>query len=136
LNLEIAMDPLETGKSVILKNIFFDTDSFNLKPESKGQLTEIVDFMKGNPGLVIEIGGHTDDQGSESHNLILSEKRADAVVQYLIIHGISTGRLKSHGYGFSVPLTDNSTEEGRAMNRRTEFRILEERQRVKEIIRN
>ena len=136
LNLEIAMDPIETGKSVILKNIFFDTDSFNLKPESKGQLAEIVDFMKGNPGLVIEIGGHTDDQGSENHNLILSEKRADAVVQYLIIHGISTGRLKSHGYGFSVPLTDNSTEEGRAMNRRTEFRILEERQRVKEIIRN
>ena len=136
LNLEIAMDPIETGKSVILKNIFFDTDSFNLKPESKGQLTEIVDFMKGNPGLVIEIGGHTDDQGSESHNLILSEKRAEAVVQYLIIHGISTGRLQSHGYGFSVPLTDNSTEEGRAMNRRTEFRILEERQRVKEINRN
>jgi len=136
LNLEIAMEPIESGKSVILKNIFFDTDSFNLKPESKGQLTEIVDFMKGNPGLVIEIGGHTDDQGSESHNLILSEQRAGAVVSYLIANGISSGRLKSKGYGFLVPLTDNSTEEGRAMNRRTEFRIIEERQLNKEINRN
>jgi len=92
--------------------------------------------MKGNPGLVIEIGGHTDDQGSESHNLILSEQRAGAVVSYLIANGISSGRLKSKGYGFSVPLTDNSTEEGRAMNRRTEFRIIEDRQLNKEINRN
>ena len=124
MTLEIAMDPIETGKSVILKNIFFDTDSFNLKPESKGQLAEIMDFMKGNPGLVIEIGGHTDDQGSESHNHILSEQRAEAVVQYLIAHGISSARLKSKGFGFSVPLTDNTTEEGRAQNRRTEFKII------------
>lgn len=127
MTLEIGLDPIETGKSVILKNIFFDTDSFNLKPESKRQLAEIIDFMKGNPGLVIEIGGHTDDQGSESHNLILSEKRAEAVVLYLIANGISSARLKSRGYGFSVPMTDNSTEGGRAMNRRTEFRILENR---------
>jgi outer membrane protein OmpA-like peptidoglycan-associated protein len=127
MTLEIGLDPIETGKSVILKNIFFDTDSFNLKPESKRQLAEIMDFMKGNPGLVIEIGGHTDDQGSESHNLILSEKRAEAVVLYLIANGISSARLKSRGYGFSVPMTDNSTEGGRAMNRRTEFRILENR---------
>jgi len=126
--LDIDLDPIEKGKTVILKNLFFDTDSFNLKPESKVQLMEIIDFMKANPGLVIEIGGHTDDQGSESHNLILSEKRADAVVQYLITNGIASGRLKSHGYGFSVPLTVNSTEQGRAMNRRTEFRILENRQ--------
>ncbi len=124
MTLEIGLDPIETGKSVILKNIFFDTDSFNLKPESRGQLTEIIDFMKFNSGLVIEIGGHTDDHGSESHNLILSGKRAEAVVQYLVANGISAVRLKSKGYGFSVPLTDNSTEEGRAQNRRTEFKIL------------
>ena len=131
LSLEIAMDPIETGKSVILKNIFFDTDSFNIKPESKGQLTEIIDFMKVNPALVVEIGGHTDDQGSESHNLTLSGKRAESVVKYLVENGIPAPRLKSIGYGFSIPLTENSTEEGRAQNRRTEFKILESKTRDK-----
>ena len=123
--LEIPMDPIETGKSVILKNIFFDTDSFNIKPESKVQLLEMINFMKKNPHLVIEIGGHTDTQGSENYNLTLSGKRAESVVKYLVENGIPAPRLKSKGYGFSVPLTENSTEEGRAQNRRTEFKILE-----------
>jgi len=85
----------------------------------------MVDFMKANSGLLIEIGGHTDNQGSATHNLVLSEKRADAVVKSLIDMGIPSARLKSKGYGFSIPVADNSTEEGRALNRRTEFKILE-----------
>ncbi len=125
MTLAIGLDPIETGKTTILQNIFFNTDSFNIKPESKVQLHEMVDFMGKNPNLVIEIGGHTDTQGSEVYNLTLSEKRAEAVVQYLNGNGISATRLKSKGYGFSVPLTGNSTEEGRAQNRRTEFKILE-----------
>jgi outer membrane protein OmpA-like peptidoglycan-associated protein len=129
--LAIGLDPIETGKTTILRNIFFNTDSFNLKPESKVQLQEMVDFMRKNPNLVIEIGGHTDTQGSEVYNLTLSEMRAEAVVQYLIGNGISATRLKSKGYGFSVPLTENSTEEGRAQNRRTEFKILESKTRDK-----
>jgi outer membrane protein OmpA-like peptidoglycan-associated protein len=124
LTLNIALDPIEINKTTILKNIFFEIDSSNLKPESIAQLKEIVDFMTKNPGLVIEIGGHTDLQGSEAHNLILSGKRADAVVQYLIGKGVSSSRLRSKGYGFSVPVADNSTEAGRALNRRTEFKIL------------
>ena len=131
MDLRISLDPIEKGRTTILKNIFFDTDSFNLKPESKGQLLEMVDFMRTNPGLIIEIGGHTDDQGSEAHNQILSEKRAGAVVSYIITKGILPTRLKSKGYGFSVPLTDNLTEEGRAKNRRTEFKILESKARDK-----
>lgn len=125
LTLNIALDPIEINKTTILKNIFFETDSSNLKPESIAQLKEIVDFMTKNPGLVIEIGGHTDLQGSEAHNLILSGKRADTVVQYLIGKGVSSSRLSSKGYGYSVPVADNSTEAGRALNRRTEFKILE-----------
>lgn len=125
LTLTIALDPIETGKTTVLKNIFFETDSFSLKPESRGQLKDIVDFMKTNPGLVIEIGGHTDNQGSETHNLVLSGKRAGAVVKSLIDMGVPPARIKSKGYGFSIPVADNSTEEGRALNRRTEFKILE-----------
>lgn len=125
LTLNIALDPIETGKTTILKNIFFETDSFSLKPESMGQLKEIVDFMTKNPGLMIEIGGHTDLQGSENYNLILSAKRADTVVKSLIGSGVPSTRLRSKGYGFSIPLADNSSEEGRAKNRRTEFKIIE-----------
>jgi outer membrane protein OmpA-like peptidoglycan-associated protein len=123
MNLEIGLDPIEKGKSTVLKNVFFETDSFLLKPESKGQLMDIVSFMTENPGLVIEIGGHTDCQGTEDYNLVLSGNRAEAVVKYLVERGISPARLKSKGYGFSVPVADNSTEEGRALNRRTEFKI-------------
>lgn len=125
MTLAIGLDPIETGKTTILRNIFFETDSFNIKPESKVQLLEMVDFMRNNPSLVIEIGGHTDTQGSENYNLTLSGKRAESVVKYLIENGIQAPRLKSKGYGFSIPLTENSTEEGRARNRRTEFKILE-----------
>ena len=124
LSLEIGLDPIEAGKTTILKNIFFATDSFNLIQASKVQLMEMVDFMKNNSNLVIEIGGHTDHQGSEKYNLNLSANRADAVVKYLIANGISSSRLRSKGYGYSIPLADNSTDEGRAQNRRTEFRIL------------
>ena len=131
MTLAIGLDPIETGKTTILRNIFFDTDSFNIKPESKVQLLEMIDFMRKNPSLVIEIGGHTDTQGSENYNLTLSGKRAGSVVKYLVENGIPAPRLKSKGYGFSLPLTQNSTEEGRATNRRTEFKILEGKTRDK-----
>ncbi|MEI6138100.1 MAG: OmpA family protein [Mariniphaga sp.] len=124
LNLNIKLEPIAIGTTTILKNIFFETDSFRLKSESTEQLLDIVDFMKKNPKLVVEIGGHTDNQGSESYNLNLSAKRADAVVKYLVDSGIVSSRLKSKGYGFSKPIADNSTEEGKARNRRTEFKIL------------
>jgi outer membrane protein OmpA-like peptidoglycan-associated protein len=127
LTLTIALDPIETGKTTVLKNIFFETDSSSLKSESRGQIRDIADFMKSNPGLVIEIGGHTDRQGSENYNMILSAKRANAVVNALISSGVATDRLKSKGYGFSIPVADNTTETGRALNRRTEFKILENR---------
>jgi flagellar motor protein MotB len=121
--LDIMLDPIERGKTTILKNIFFDTDSFNLKAESKGELEDLVQFMKDNSTIVIEIGGHTDNQGSKIYNETLSSKRAQAVVDYLISKGIAAIRLQSKGYGFSVPLGNNATEEGRKENRRTEFKV-------------
>jgi len=118
------MDRIEPGKVTVLNNIFFDTDSSNLKKESIPQLNDIVSFMNTNPGLIIEIGGHTDNKGSEIYNKELSEKRAIAVVRHLVERGVSQSRLISKGYGFSKPVADNSTEEGRTLNRRTEFKIL------------
>ncbi len=124
LNLIIGLDPIEPGMKTILNNIFFETDSFSLKPQSIPQLNQIVSFLNKNPSLIIEIGGHTDNTGSEAYNNLLSEKRAASVVRYLSEKGISPGRLVSKGYGFSQPVADNSTEDGRTLNRRTEFKIL------------
>ena len=125
LNLNIGLDPIEKGMITVLNNIFFDTDSFTLNPQSRPQLNEIVAFINNNPGLIIEIGGHTDNQGSEAYNNELSQKRARAVVGYLVSNGIAERKLKSRGYGFSLPVASNSTEEGRAANRRTELKLLE-----------
>jgi outer membrane protein OmpA-like peptidoglycan-associated protein len=124
LKLTIGLDPIEPGTVTVLNNIFFETDSFNLKPQSKAQLEEILTFMNKNPYLVIEIRGHTDNKGSQAYNNELSEKRAGSVVKYLIDHGIDQNRITGKGYGFSIPVADNSTEEGRSLNRRTEFKIL------------
>lgn len=125
LALTIGMDPIEPGKTTVLNNIFFDNDSANLKPESKPQLEELFAFLNNNKDWIIEIGGHTDNNGSEAYNKELSDKRALAVVKYLLDKGIASVRLRNRGYGFSKPMADNSTEEGRAANRRTEFKILE-----------
>ena len=81
--------------------------------------------MEDNPSMVIEIGGHTDNVGSEALNQQLSQKRAQAVVDYMILAGLDASRLRAKGYGESVPIADNSTNEGRAKNRRTEFEIVE-----------
>jgi outer membrane protein OmpA-like peptidoglycan-associated protein len=125
LSMVISLDPIEVGKITVLKNIFFETDSYKLKPESNGQLKEMVDFLTKNPKVNVEIGGHTDDQGANDYNKILSEKRASTVAKYLTDKGIASTRVHSKGYGFDHPLADNKTDEGRAQNRRTEFKIVE-----------
>lgn len=122
--LDIPLVPIEKGGKIILKNIFFETDSYNLKQESYVELQKLVDFLNQNPDLNIEIGGHTDNIGTEQYNQILSENRAKSVVDYLIENKIDKKRLTYKGYGFSEPLTSNNIEEGRAQNRRTEFKII------------
>lgn len=125
ISLVISLDPIEVGKITVLKNIFFETDSYQLKYESNGQLKEMVEFLNKNPNVHVEIGGHTDDQGTDQYNKVLSEKRASTVAKYLTDNGIGQKRVYSKGYGFDRPVADNKTEEGRAQNRRTEFKIVE-----------
>jgi len=120
----IPLQPIKVGETVVLKNIFFDTDKFDLKPESYNELEKLLGLLKANPSLKIEISGHTDIRGPEEHNLELSKNRAKAVVDYLVSQGISQSRMTYAGYGFSKPIDTNETDEGLANNRRTEFRIV------------
>jgi len=121
--LNIKLQKIKSGNTTILNNIFFDTDSYALLEKSKSELERLVGFLKLNPSIKIKISGHTDNQGDEKSNKILSENRAKAVVNYLIKEGISPDRLSSAGFGATNPIDSNQTEEGRAKNRRTEFKI-------------
>lgn len=122
---DVPLKRIETGESVILKNIFYETDSYTLKSESQYELNKVVKFLETNPSVKIEISGHTDNVGAESYNQILSENRAKSVVQYLTTKGIQLSRLTYKGYGLSNPLDTNETPEGKANNRRTELKIIE-----------
>ncbi|SMD31735.1 WD40-like Beta Propeller Repeat [Reichenbachiella faecimaris] len=121
----INLEPIEKGTKVVLNNIFFESGRAELKPISYVELNKAVELMQQNGTMVIEVGGHTDNLGSEEANQRLSQARADAVVKYLKLAGVEEARLQAKGYGESVPLEDNSTAEGRKANRRTEFVIVE-----------
>jgi outer membrane protein OmpA-like peptidoglycan-associated protein len=121
---DIYLKPIEIGTTVRLKNIFFDFDKTSLKSESFVELDKVVEFLTSNPSLEIEIAGHTDSKGTDDYNLNLSQGRAQAVVDYLIGQGIESYRLVARGYGETVPLESNDTDEGRAFNRRVEFTVL------------
>jgi len=125
LQLNVPMQRLLIGEKVVLHNIFFDTDKYELKSESTAELDRLTEFLKKNPTMKIEIGGHTDNVGTDQHNVELSQNRADAVYKYLIGKGIAKGRLSSKGYGKTMPVDTNDNAEGRANNRRTEFKVLE-----------
>ena len=121
---DIALKSLAAGNKIVLNNIFFDFDKATLRPESTNELQRLVKLMKDNSSLKIEISGHTDSKGTKDYNLGLSENRAKAVVDYLVKEGIKVSRLSFKGYGESQPVATNDTEEGRQLNRRTEFKIL------------
>lgn len=125
LELQVKLVPIEVGRSVKLENVFFDFDSYNLQATSAAEIKEIARFMKQNPTVKIELQGHTDNQGSESYNLKLSQERAEAVRSALIKLGVSASRMVSKGFGASKPVADNKSEEGRALNRRTTLVITE-----------
>ena len=118
------LQPLGVGEQVRLDNIFFELNSSDLKNESVVELNKIIKFMASNPFLVIEIGGHTDNSGSKAYNLNLSDNRARSVKDALVQRGIPSDRIQTKGYGMSVPLNTNSSEQERALNRRTELKII------------
>jgi outer membrane protein OmpA-like peptidoglycan-associated protein len=109
-----------------LYNIYFETDSFRILPESEPELQQLVEFLQTNPALSVEVQGHTDDTGGTERNMDLSEKRARSVVDYLVEHGIAKDRLQWTGYGENRPVTGNDSEEGRRQNRRTTIKILKD----------
>lgn len=122
---DIKLKKVEVGESIVLNNIFFDTGAATLRPESYAELGVLNKLMLDNPSIKIEISGHTDNVGSAAINQRISEQRARSVVEFLIERGIDRDRLTYKGYGFDKPIATNDTPEGRQLNRRTEFEIIE-----------
>ena len=120
----IELQPIEKNASVVLKNIFFETNRYELTPTSLIELDKLVVLLSENPTIQIEIGGHTDNIGKAEANLLLSENRAKSVVDYLLSKKIDGRRLFYKGFGLTQPIADNNTEAGRALNRRTEMKIV------------
>ncbi len=120
----ILLEPIASNASVVLKNIFFEVNKYELNPESQTELDNLVRLLNENPTMEIEISGHTDNVGKPSDNMVLSNNRAKAVVNFLISKKINPARLVAKGFGETKPLADNKTEAGRLQNRRTEMRVI------------
>ncbi|MDN3547929.1 OmpA family protein [Mucilaginibacter aquaedulcis] len=123
-NISVSLSPIDVGGKVILKNIFFDTNKSDLESESKAELQKLIEFLTVNPAVHIEISGHTDNVGTVQINQTLSENRAKSVYQYLVNKGIANSRLVYKGYGETQPIAPNDSDDNRAKNRRTEFKII------------
>lgn len=121
--LQIKKDEIKVGETFQLNNVYFAFNKWDLLPESFDELNTVVKFLTENPKVEIQVSGHTDNIGSDSYNMNLSQKRADAVKNYLVSKGIAAKRVSSKGYGKTKPIATNSTELGREQNRRVEFTI-------------
>lgn len=122
--IDIFLKPIRSGTTSTMNNIFFDVDEYKIKQKSSTELNKTVLFLQTNPSIRIEIAGHTDNSGSDSHNQQLSLNRAKAVYEFLINQEINPKRLGYKGYGSTVPVAPNDSEENRQLNRRIEFKIL------------
>jgi outer membrane protein OmpA-like peptidoglycan-associated protein len=125
-DLTIVLSKIKADEVIRLDNIFFAFDQATLLPESNVELEKLLAFLKQNSRLKTELGGHTDDRGTEAYNLKLSLQRAEAVRNWLVERGIAPDRISARGYGLHKPLAPNTTDEGRALNRRTELKIIGE----------
>ena len=124
LNVDLLLTPIEVGENIRLNNLFFETSKSDLKDISISELDRLVLFLKENPAIIIEIGGHTDNVGAAAYNQTLSEKRAQSVMSYLISKEIDAKRLTAKGFGLTKPVAPNTNDEGKAINRRVEMKIL------------
>jgi outer membrane protein OmpA-like peptidoglycan-associated protein len=120
----LELTPLKVGETVQLNNIFFVQSRAEIMPESEPELERLLKLMNDNPSLEIELGGHTDNRGSSSANVDLSQERALAIVKYLVENGIDKKRLEFKGYGGTQPIGSNANEESRSKNRRVEIKVL------------
>ena len=116
---------LRAATSIRLNNINFNTNSAELSSESFPELNRVVQLIFDNPNIIIEIAAHTDNVGSASLNKLLSDRRAQSVVSYLLDNGVPQERIVAKGYGLTSPMVPNTSEENRALNRRVEFKILD-----------
>jgi outer membrane protein OmpA-like peptidoglycan-associated protein/tetratricopeptide (TPR) repeat protein len=123
--LEILLQPIKVGQSVVLRNVFFKFDSYELSEDSKSELNRVKRFLEQNKGLTVEVAGHTDNKGDKNYNQQLSANRARAVYSFFVEQGINAERLRYKGYGQEQPKADNNSAAGRAQNRRTEMVIVE-----------
>lgn len=119
-SISVALQPIKSGSTTVLNNLFFDYDSDVILETSHAEIARLVKFMQTNPKLKIIIVGHTDSRGSQQYNLDLSSRRANALRDALIAQGIPADRIASKGMGSSSPIATNDTDDGRALNRRVE----------------
>ncbi|MDZ7607425.1 MAG: OmpA family protein [Cyclobacteriaceae bacterium] len=124
INRDLELTPLKVGESVQLNNLFFVQSKAEILPESQPEMERLLKLLNENPTLEIELGGHTDNQGSSVANLKLSEERALAIMNYLLENGINKKRLTSKGYGGTKPIASNASVETRQKNRRVEITIM------------
>ena len=122
--INIPLQPIEKGATIVLKNIFFETGKFELQNQSKSELDKLVLLLNENPNLKIQIDGHTDNVGQEKDNQLLSSNRAKSVVGYLLSKAINAQRLTYKGFGDTKPVANNANEQGKALNRRTELSVI------------
>ncbi|MEN9510947.1 MAG: hypothetical protein RLZZ370_766 [Bacteroidota bacterium] len=118
------MKRYKAGEVMVLRNTFFDSDKTELNPESRTELDKVAEMLNEQVTMRIEISGHTDNTGKSDYNLRLSQGRAESVKAYLLSKGISAGRVETRGYGDTKPVAGNDTPEGKALNRRTEMKII------------
>jgi outer membrane protein OmpA-like peptidoglycan-associated protein len=121
---DIALVRAEKGAKIVLNNIFFDFNKSTLRPASYKSLNTLLSMLKQYPAMVVEISGHTDNVGSMEYNQKLSENRTNVVRDYLVRNGINPKNIAAFGRSFRQPIASNDTEQGRQMNRRTEFKIV------------
>ncbi len=126
LDTTIVLDQLVLDKSIVLENIYYDLDKAEIRPDAALELDKLVQILKDNPAIRIELSSHTDSRSSDAYNLNLSQRRAQSAVDYIVSQGIAADRLVAKGYGESQLIIQNAqTEEEHQVNRRTEFKVIE-----------
>ena len=124
IRLDVELEPIRVGVKLDLYNIFFDIGKADIRPESKPELDRILNFLRKNPKLRVQINGHTDNTGAPQTKMQLSLMRANAIRNYLIAAGIAPNRLSTRGFGMTKPVASNDDDIGRQLNRRVEFEVL------------
>ena len=123
----VDITPTDNGQAILVnlpEGVTFDVGSYSLRPEFRATLDKVADNLKQYPNSLIDVYGHTDSTGSDAYNQTLSENRARTVANYLSMQGVSPARIRSQGYGETMPVADNTTDEGRRKNRRVEIKIV------------